>query len=83
MPKPKRPEKWKWRMCRSCKELIDPEGSGDQLQVQHTNRLYYHHECLEMLKWRKESEHAKPRRGGGKAPHATNGRIIKSARGLA
>jgi hypothetical protein len=69
------------RKCRDCKKVIDPTAEGDLSPVQHTNGHYYHKDCLELAIWRKSSEHAKPRRRG-KAGHACNGRIIRSARGL-
>lgn len=70
-----------WRKCMDCKKQIDPEATGDLSQVKHTNGRYYHKDCLELVIWRKQSVHAKAKRGG-KAGHACNGRIVRSARGL-
>lgn len=71
----------KWRTCADCRKEIDPSAEGDLRGVQHTNRRWYHADCLELFRWRKESPHAKGGRGG-KAGHACNGRIIRSTRGL-
>ncbi len=67
--------------CRNCRGKLDSEAKGELETVRHTNGLYYHKECLELFLWRRESPVIKNSRKG-KAGPATNGRVVRSPRGL-
>lgn len=72
----------KGRFCFDCKKPIDPQAQGDLRPVQHTNKRWFHADCLELFLWRKTTSVLKKERmtpGKGKA---FNGRVIRSTRHL-
>jgi hypothetical protein len=77
VPKPR-----KGSVCNECRGALDADATGYQKPVYHTNRRWYHANCLEFVLWRKTTSVLKANKRKGKAGHAVNGRVIRSTRGL-
>ena len=67
--------------CVECHKLLDADATGDAEPVKHTNKRWYHADCLELVLWRRETTLLKPTKGGNKVPHAC-GRIIRGSKSL-
>lgn len=68
-------------LCSDCHKLLIAGAEGDAAPVKHTNRKWYHKDCLELFLWRKETKIFKKAQGSQKIPHAC-GRIVRSSRNL-